>query len=318
LQKAGRLAQIVLGIGASHTTLMNTRWAQVDHLERAHSFRNALHEASKALRGAAPDAVVIVGSNHFRGFWLDLMPSFTIGVGEVISSGEHGTPTGILASHARLGQYLCASLIEQDFDVAFSTKLTVDHGISHAVQWLVQDAAIPIVPLVINCFAPPLPTLRRAKALGSALRIALQSTTQCERVAVIATGGLSHTLPFPDWRAPRSDDDEYLIESWKLGRGHWQDYEQRRRSIVVNAAPRVNDAFDASFLGLVREGRVGELPALYSDAELTRCAGNGAAELRAWQIMAGALNNRLGCVVAYSPMPEWLTGMAVAVIDGAV
>lgn len=310
------MAKIVLGIGASHTTLMNTQWAKVDHLERAHSFRNGLHAAAGALRSAAPDAVVVVGSNHFRGFWLDLMPSFTIGVGELVSSGEHGTPSGTLVSHPPLGQFLCNSLIKQNFDVAFSTRLTVDHGISHAVQWLVGESQIPIVPLVVNCFAPPLPTLRRAKALGSALKKALLLASECKRVAVVATGGLSHNLPFPDWREPGSADDEYLVESWKHGRGHWEDYEQRRRSIVVNATPRLNESFDESFLGMIRDGRVGELPDLYSDEELTRQAGNGAAELRAWQIMAGALNNRPGRVIAYSPMPEWLTGMAVAIIDG--
>ena len=40
------MAKIVMGIGASHTTLMNTQWAKVDHLPAAHNFKNALHEAS--------------------------------------------------------------------------------------------------------------------------------------------------------------------------------------------------------------------------------------------------------------------------------
>jgi 2,3-dihydroxyphenylpropionate 1,2-dioxygenase len=310
------MADIVLGIGASHTTLMNTQWGAVDHLERAHRFRNALHEAAAALKQAAPDAVVIVGSNHFRGFWLDLMPAFTIGVGEVISSGEHGTPAGQLSSHGPLGQQLCNALLQREFDVAFSARLTVDHGISHAVQWIVKNSGAPIVPLVVNCFAPPLPSLRRTRALGEALAEALEAATTCQRIAVIATGGLSHQLPFPDWRAPVSEDDEYLVESWRLGRGRWQEYEQRRRSIVVQAPPRINEAFDQAFLELLASGRLQEFPSLYSNEELTGMAGNGAAELRAWQIMAAALGYRPGRLLGYSPMPEWLTGMAVALIDG--
>jgi 2,3-dihydroxyphenylpropionate 1,2-dioxygenase len=310
------MADIVLGIGASHTTLMNTRWAEVDHLDRAHRFRNALQEAATALKRAKPEAVVIVGSNHFRGFWLDLMPAFTVGVGGVISSGEHGTPAGEVSSHGPLGQHICSALLQREFDIAFSARLTVDHGISHAVQWIVQTSGAPIVPLVVNCFAPPLPSLRRTRALGDALAAAIESATVCKRVAVIATGGLSHTLPFPDWRAPVSADDEYLVESWRLGRGRWQEYEPRRRSIVVNAPPRINEAFDQGFLELVSSGRMHELPALYSDEELTGTAGNGAAEVRAWQIMAAALGYRSGRVLGYSPMPEWLTGMAVVVIDG--
>src|SRR3546814_13448771 len=92
------MAQIILGIGASHTTLMNTQCAKVDHLPRAHAFRNALGTARTLLAEAKPDVVVILGPNHFRGFWLDLMPAFPIGVGDIQSAGEHGTPAGTLPS----------------------------------------------------------------------------------------------------------------------------------------------------------------------------------------------------------------------------
>jgi 2,3-dihydroxyphenylpropionate 1,2-dioxygenase len=314
MRQERRMADIVLGIGASHTTLMNTQWAKVDHLARAHRFRDALAAAARRLAEARPDAVVIVGSNHFRGFWLDLMPAFTIGVGEVISSGEHGTPEGVLRSDAELGRHLCQSLIARDFDIAFSTRLTIDHGISHAYQWLLTEVDAPIVPIVINCFAPPLPSLRRACALGDALRAALQSSPGAQRIAVIGTGGLSHTLPFPDWRDPQSDDDAYLVGSWREGRGRWHEFEQRRRQIIVGAEPRVNENFDLAFLDGLERGLTGQLPDLIDDEALIKTAGNGAAELRAWLVMTAALNQHPGEVLAYSPMPEWLTGMAVAVV----
>src|SRR5665213_203232 len=299
------MAQVVLGIGASHTTLMNTQWDRVDHLQRAHDFRDGLRAASQLLQAARPDAVVIVGSNHFRGFWLDLMPSFTVCVGETLSSGEHGTPSGELATASKLGQHVCNFMIASDFDVAFSTRLTVDHGISHAVQWIVQDVGVPIVPIVINCFAPPLPSLKRTRAFGIALGAALQSASDFDRVAVIGTGGLSHTLPFPDWREPHSDDDSYLIGSWKEGRGRWQDFEARRRAIIVNSKPRLNETFDHEFLLHLEQGRIDEIPERLSDEKLIQSAGNGAAEIRAWQIMAATLEHRPGRVLAYSPMPEW-------------
>jgi 2,3-dihydroxyphenylpropionate 1,2-dioxygenase len=308
------MAEVVMGVGASHTTLMNTQWEKVEHLEPAHRFRDALGAAATALAEARPEAVVIVGSNHFRGFWLDLMPAFSIGVGEIVSSGEHGTPQGQLASDAALGQHICNSLVAQDFDVAFSTRITVDHGISHAYQWLLMKAQVPIVPIVINCFAPPLPSLSRTRAFGTALRAALLSSPGAQRIAVIGTGGLSHALPFPDWRRPRTDDDAYLVGSWRDGRGRWQDYEPRRRQIILSARPVLNEAFDKAFLESVAQGRVSELPERMNDASLSHAAGNGAAEIRAWQVMAAALNHQPGHVLAYSPMPEWLTGMAVAVI----
>ena len=36
------MSTVVAGIMASHTTLMNTKWDEVDHLDRAHVFRNGL------------------------------------------------------------------------------------------------------------------------------------------------------------------------------------------------------------------------------------------------------------------------------------
>ena len=55
----------------------------VDHLTQAHEFRAGLHKAAELIARAEPDAVIVIGSNHFRGFFLDLMPAITIGVGRV-------------------------------------------------------------------------------------------------------------------------------------------------------------------------------------------------------------------------------------------
>jgi len=247
------------------------------------------------------------------------MPTFTVGVDEVISSGEHGTPKGALPSHSPLGHHICSGLLRRGFDIAFSSRLTVDHGISHAVQWIVQSPGLPvtpIVPIVVNCFAPPLPSLERTRAFGDALALALRDFPDDSRIAVIGTGGLSHTLPFPDWRAPVSDNDKFLVESWRSGRGRWEDFEARRRNIVVNATPRLNEEFDSSFLSLVLDGRIAELPDRFTDDAITNLAGNGAAEIRAWLVMVAALHYRPGRLLAYSAMPEWLTGMAVSVISG--
>lgn len=305
------MAEIVLGIGASHTTLMNTQWAKVDHLERAHRFRDGLRIAQQELLASRPDVVLILGSNHFRGFWLDLMPAFTIGVGTVLSSGEHGMPKGELLADNGFAGMICERMMEGGFDLAFSTSLTVDHGISHAVQWILSDAAIPIVPIVINAFAPPLPTLRRVRDFGEALRRVITSNGAPTRVAVIATGGLSHQLPFPDWRSPQTDDETFLADSFRQGRGRWEEYEVRRRQIVVSAPPVINEAFDHEFLNLLTSGRVREFPELVTDAELVRLAGNGANELRAWLAMAAACGYVPGTLITYAPMPEWLTGMAI-------
>ena len=309
------MAEIVIGVGASHTTLMNTQWAKVDHLARAHAFRDGLLVARDALHAARPDVVIVIGSNHFRGFWLDLMPAFTIGAGTVFSAGEHGTPQGELPTDRLFAMELCEALIAKHVDLAFSDRMTVDHGISHAFQWVVgEDRPLPVVPLVVNCFAPPLPSLERTVSVGRLLGETIQLIGNGKRIAIVATGGLSHALPFPDWRNPLSDDDHFLVESWSHGRSNWSNYEIRRRQIVVNAPPRTNAVFDAEFLARFEEGTLTHLASEITQSGLIASAGNGGNEIRAWLMLAAAMNNHPGRTIVYSDMPEWLTGMAVSII----
>ena len=302
----------MLGVGSSHTTLMNTRWDEVAHLDRAHRYRDALRDARNRLEHQAPDLAVIVGSNHFRGTGLDLMPAFTIGVGELIGAGEHGTPAGPLLTDTTAALRLCELLVEGGIDAAFSTELIVDHGISHAIQYLVPEGS-PVVAVVINVFAPPLPTLARTGEFGSALGAAARALPGDRRVAVIGTGGLSHTLPFPDWAHPKTDDDQFLVESWRHGRADWSLNEPRRRRIILGSPAIINSRFDQSFLARLLAGEHEAFAQELDNRELVAAAGNGGNEIRAWLAMRAAMGPATGAVLSYSAMPEWLTGMAVAV-----
>ncbi|MDY7106983.1 MAG: catechol 1,2-dioxygenase [Actinomycetota bacterium] len=305
-------SEVVLGVGASHTTLMNTRWDEVDGLRRAHDYRDALAGARQAIERSGADLAVVVGPNHFRGMWLDLMPAFTVGIGEVVGTGEHGTPAGPLTGDPTAAAYLLEALMAAGFDPALSARLDVDHGITHAVQH-VLPAGLPLVALVVNCGAPPLPSLERCARLGEALREAVHALPGARRVVVVGSGGLSHRLPFPDWRHPASDDDEFLVRSWIEGRGRWEEFETRRRRIVVEARPDINTELDRSVLDHLETGRCRDLVELGD--RLVELGGNGANELRNWLVMAGACGWAPGRALCYSPMPEWLTGMAVALVE---
>lgn len=307
------MSEIVIGVAASHSTLMNTHWDRTVHKDRATAYRDALYEARDAVRSAAPDVALIVGSNHFRGLWLDLMPSFTLGVGDVTASGESGTPEGPLPTDEDFAQLLLDRLVAERFDLAFSGRLQVDHGISHAVQYVLADLQVPVTPLIVNMFAPPLPRLDRCAELGAAIGAAVAAMPGERRVAVIASGGLSHALPWPDWRAPESDDDEFMIQSWLDGRENWSEYDQRRREIVLQAEARLNEDFDDDVLSWVESGELSRV--IEMEDELTEVAGNGAAEVRSWLLMAAACGHAPGRRLVYAPIPEWMTGMAVSVID---
>lgn len=311
------MAGIVLGVGASHSTLMNTHWDKVVHTARAEAFRDGLHEARDAVAAAQPDVALIVGSNHFRGFWLDMIPPFTLGVGEVIGSGEAKTPSGPQQTDPEFAQAIAQELVERGTEVAISARLQIDHGQTHAIQYVLRDVDIPVVPLVINVFAAPLPRVDRCVELGRNIAAAVEALPQDRRVVVIASGGLSHQLPWPaDWRDPDGEDEEFLVEAWLNGRGDWERYDQRRREIITAAQPTIFPDFDEEFLGELEKGGL-ERYASLSSVDIEKRAGNGGQELRTWLTMAAALGFAPGRKLAYSPMPEWLTGMGVAVIEPA-
>lgn len=309
------MSQIVVGVGASHSTLMNTHWDAVVHRDEAEHFRTGLLTARDRIEAARPDVAVVIGSNHFRGFWLDLLPQFTIGVGEVDAAGDGGTPKGRQLTDPAYAGALAAAVVAAGFDPAISARMQIDHGQGHAIQYLLRDIPVPVVPLVVNVFAPPLPSMRRCVDLGAALAQAIRAIPDDRRVAVIASGGLSHQLPWPsDWTTPEGADEEFLVDAWVNGRGNWEQYNDRRREIITSARPTIFTDFDHAFLADLEAGSLGTYANL-STEEIARVAGNGGQELRTWMILAAAMGFRRGTRLAYSPMPEWLTGMGVAVYD---
>lgn len=119
---------------------------------------------------------------------------------------------------AKLGRYLIESLTDADFDVAQVRYLRdryggtvgpagyidevrvtkerrqgLPHGYAFIVQRIMNGRIVPIVPVLQNtCYPPNQPTPRRCYALGKALRAAIEAWDSDKRVAVVASGGLSH------------------------------------------------------------------------------------------------------------------------------
>src|SRR3546814_14307977 len=83
----------------------------------------------------------------------------------------------------------------------------------------------------------------------------------------------SDLLPFPDWRRPVGEDEEFLARSWSEGRHDWKQFEVRRREIVVAARPGTNPAFDRRFLERLEAGTLSSLASELSQPELEAAAG---------------------------------------------
>ena len=58
----------------------------------------------------------------------------------------------------------------EDFDVAVSYRMPVDHGFVQLWEAMLGDfKSIPILPIFVNAAAPPVPTYRRARQLGKSV-----------------------------------------------------------------------------------------------------------------------------------------------------
>ena len=98
---------------------------------------------------------------------------------------------GALAAHIR------TSAIAHGFDISLVQDFEVDHAVMVPLHFLTPGMKIPVLPIFINCLAPPLPTAQRCFALGAAVRNAIDSWPQKQRVAVIGSGSFSLEIGGP-------------------------------------------------------------------------------------------------------------------------
>jgi hypothetical protein len=189
--------------------------------ERHAACQRATDALADTLARVAPDAVVIIGDDQEEVFYDDNMPALSVYWGETLENSP--LPAEFLATRPpglniadwayyppepvtvpcepKLGLHLIESLIGEGFDVSHTRHLPAgragNHPVPHAYGFiyrrLMHDDVIPNVPVFINTFYPPnQPTLPRCYAFGEALRRAINSWGADKRVAVIASGGLSH------------------------------------------------------------------------------------------------------------------------------
>src|SRR5207253_3560146 len=98
-----------------------------------------------------------------------------------------------------LACHLIESLTEREFEITRCANLRAERGIGHAFSFLYQrlwpECNVPIVPIMVNTYYPPnQPTPKRCHDLGKAVREAVGTWKGGERVAILASGGLSHIV----------------------------------------------------------------------------------------------------------------------------
>ncbi len=150
------------------------------------------------------DAIVIFGDDQHEQFGDENMPAVAIYHGETCTVKRKQRPNtaswmAVEASNWEnkypeypaqpdLAWHLIETLTDEEFEITRCSTLRENIGIGHAFSFLYRR-------IMVNTYYPPnQPTPRRCYALGQAVRRSIQSWGNGERVAVMASGGLSHVI----------------------------------------------------------------------------------------------------------------------------
>lgn len=277
------MARVVAAMALTHSPGL-TGWFDRAPEDQRREARRALDEMRERLRAARPDVIVLFSNDHLLNWPINNTPEYTVGIG-----AEHVGPADWydewlalekyrIPGHPAIARYLVNEGARRRLAFAYLREMQFDDGVSVPMHYLNPDGAIPLVPVTMNCTVPPIPTPERAYQVGTALREMLLAYPGSERVAVIATGGLSHEPGGPRYFS-------------------------------------VDEAFDRWFLDLLKHG---DHAALLRECTLERmedAGSGGTAELLAW-VLALAFTRGPADVLAYMPAVAWRSGTGMVVWPG--
>ncbi len=270
------MAELVGIYAASHGPLIARDWHRLpatlkDRLSAAYG------ELGRRIGAARVDVIVALAPDHWTNFFLDNLPALCIGIGE-----EHGGPPepflrdfapNPIPGDPALGQHILETALAADFEPALSYRLRLDHGICLPLSRLALPRMPRIVPILINELEPPMLSYRRCLAWGRLLRDAIASDPEPARIAILATGGLSHSIGEPTMGAIDEDFDRRCLHAFASGE-------------------------EGALLDLLEQGAAR--------------AGNGAHEIRNWAVAHGAAGSSGFELIDYIPAPEVYVGCAYA------
>jgi aromatic ring-opening dioxygenase catalytic subunit (LigB family) len=208
------MGEIVAAMGTCHTPYLFTRPPDEDpkQLEEAAA---AMRELGTVLDEAKPDVILFFGSDHVETFSVTCVPTFAIIAGNRaiarFAGREHNLPV-----HREMAEDILNKLVvDHNFDMAYSEDAELGHAFSVPFEYVIGARSIPVIPFFTNVYVPPLPTPRRCAALGQAIASIVKGRK--ERVAVIASGGMSHFPGTRKYLHPEFDFDRWLVSQFEAG-----------------------------------------------------------------------------------------------------
>ncbi len=214
-----------------HTAKLETEAVIEGYIRRIDA---AFEVLRKHLEDYRPDALIIIGDDQDDMFTAANNPAICVYTGEEIWGAslplymELPAEQSMIRSpvHVGLAKLLLRELMKRGFDPAVSNALKPagnhpERGTSHMLTYPLPRLApkfdIPVIPVFLNAYYPPMPNGKRCWDLGVTLAAILRDRP--ERVAIYASGGMSHDPAGP--RAGWIDEplDQWVFERIESNRG---------------------------------------------------------------------------------------------------
>jgi 2,3-dihydroxyphenylpropionate 1,2-dioxygenase len=206
------ISTVVGGAMLPHAPQFFTMPETEDKANVAH-VRAVAAEIGERLRALKPDLWIIFSNDHAEQFFHNAAPPFTVHVG--------GEATGEFAGRkfrwqvpSEIGFALVRELYRQNFDPAFTSTAKIDYAIGIPLTHL--DHTGPVLPIYVNAYLPPQPTMERCYAFGQA--VARTVTTLGLKTVILASGGMSHFPGTDRYSNPELAFDQRLLEQLATGR----------------------------------------------------------------------------------------------------
>ena len=255
---------------------------------RYEKIRNGLCLLRDKINALRPDILLLLGDDQNENFLENNLPQFSIYLGkQLVAADRQGQIGQTYRCDADSAWTLLDQCVEAGIDLAYSREFPDNHLISHAhrepLEYLQINGEVAIVPIFINAIHVPAPTPARCYQFGETLKKVIVALPADKRVAVYASGGLSHFSAGYPW--------DHYTGSCTLG------------SICSD--------FDRKIIAWMQRGQGHELANL-SNNDLIQ---NGEIELRQWITLMGMIGGHKPELLTYEPFYRGLLGMAVGYWD---
>ncbi|HUK33745.1 MAG TPA: hypothetical protein VLV86_07535 [Vicinamibacterales bacterium] len=208
------MGEIVAAVGTCHTPYMFTRPPD-ENPEQLDQAGRSMNELGKVLDETKPDVIIFLGADHVETFSVSCVPTFAIVAGDTahakFAGRDHKLPI-----HRQMAEDILNKLVtDYNFDISYSEDAELGHAFSIPFEYVIGKRQIPVIPFFTNVYVPPLPTPKRCEALGKALAQIVRGRK--ERVAIIASGGMSHFPGTTKYLHPEFDFDRWLVSQFEAG-----------------------------------------------------------------------------------------------------